>query len=386
MGSNRTAGARCVTLAAAGDVSTGHTPPASAFAYVTDALRAGDIRFAQVERLYTERGTYQESSGALNFSVRQPPETAAAFTTVPFSVLSLASNYTGSWGPEAIKDTVDTFRQLDIPTIGVGYNLAEARKPAIIEKHGLRIAFLGYCSVLLPQFWATDERAGCVPMRAHTFYEPYEFQPGSPAHIITTPHQGDFDLLLDDVRAAKAAADIVIVSLHWGLHFTPKVQEYQPIIAHAAIDAGASVILGHHSHQQQAVEIYNDAVIYYGLGNLAFHPRKGGHALCMPNGGITHKELYSEEPEPGHYYDYRRHWNEGGIAYVELDQGGVKRAEYLPTLMNAAGQAEIVLPATAQFETTHRYLEWVGKGVKGGVTSIPVRNGRFVYYERNDQR
>jgi len=167
--------AECVSIAAVGDVSSGHKPPESAFDYVTDALRLADIRFAQVERLYTERGTYQLSSGAFNNEVRQPPATAAIFKKVPFSVLSIASNHSGDWGPEAVEDTVKAFRDTGIPTIGAGCNIAQARSHAIVEHNGYRVAFLGYCSVLLPQFWATEDRAGAAPMRAHTFYEPYEY-------------------------------------------------------------------------------------------------------------------------------------------------------------------------------------------------------------------
>jgi len=372
-----------VTLAAGGDVSSGHKPPESAFAHIKDALRTADIRFAQVERLYTERGTYQESSGCLQQEVRQPPHTAAAFSSVPFSVLSLASNHSGDWGPEAVEDTVDTFRKLGIATIGAGRNVAEARLPAIIEKNGLRVAFLGYCSVMLPQFWATETRAGCAPMRAETFYKPYEYQPGSPPHIITIPDQGDLDALIEDVHKAKRSADVVIVSMHWGLHYTPIPQEYQPIVAHAAIDAGASAILGHHPHQQQGVEIYKGAAIFYSLGNLAFHRRGGGLSVCMPDGIHTHKEVFSSDMDPGHFYYYRRHWNEGGVAYIDLDAAGVRNVAYLPTLMNDAGEPEVVLPENAQFETSRRYLEWLGAGIKGGVTQIDARDGRYVMYQRD---
>ena len=374
--------AECVTIAAVGDVSSGHKPPESAFEYVTDALRLAGIRFAQVERLYTERGTYQLASGALKNEVRQPPATAAIFKRVPFSVLSLASNHTGDWGPEAVEDTVNVFRDIGIPTVGAGCDIAQARNHAIVDHNGCRVAFLGYCSVLLPQFWATEERAGAAPMRAHTFYEPYEYQPGAPPRIVTVPHEDDLQALVDDVRRAKAAADLVVVSFHWGLHYTPMPQKYQPVVAHAAIDAGACAILGHHPHQQQGVEIYNGAPIFYALGNFAFHRRGGGHARCAPNGEPFHKDVYSTELEPGQYYDYRRHWNEGGIAYINLDRTGAKEVAYLPTLMNEAGQPQILAENHPQFETTRRYFEWLGSGIKGGVTTVPVKNGRYVFYER----
>lgn len=373
---------RSVTLAAGGDVGTGHNPPESAFAHVLDALRASEIRFAQVERLYSERGTYQWQSLAQKLEIRQPPSTASAFCSAPFDVLSLASNHTGDWGPEAIEDTLDTFRGLRIPTIGAGRNIAEARRPVVIEKNGLRVAFLAYCSVLLPQYWAAEDRPGCAPMRAHTFYEPYEYQPGSPPRIVTVPHEHDLDMLVQDVRRAKQAADVVVVSMHWGLHYLAKPLAYQTTVGRAAIDAGAAVILGHHPHQQQGIEVYKDAVIFYSLGNFAFHRRGGGPAYCMPNGEYTHKEVYTLNVDPGVSYDYRRHWNESGIAYIELDRDGVKKAAYLPSLLNAAGQPEIVKPNDPQFESIRRYLEWAASDLPGGVKEIGVEDDRYMLFDR----
>src|SRR5215208_903074 len=114
-----------VRVAAVGDVITGFDPPESQFSHVRDALRSADLRFAQVEHGYSERGCYQEQSGGKQ--MRQHPRMAAAYKTVPFDVLSIASNTTGVWGPEAVEDTVDTFRSLGINTVGAGRNIEEAR-------------------------------------------------------------------------------------------------------------------------------------------------------------------------------------------------------------------------------------------------------------------
>jgi len=381
MGSSVQGGA--IVIAAGGDVGTGHQPPESAFDPVRAVLREADIRIVQVERLFTERGEYQFQSLAAKLEVRQHPRVAEAFATVPFDVLSFAGNHVGDWGVAAIEDTIDTFAALRIPAIGIGRTIAEARRPAVLERGGRRIAFLSYCSVLLPQYWATEDRPGCAPMRAHTFYEPYEYQPGSPPRIVTVPHEADLAALVADVRAAREQVDHVVVSLHWGLHYVPRPQQYQPVVAHAAIDAGACAILGHHPHQLQAVEIYRGAPIFYSLGNFAFHRRGGGPAYCMPNGDVTHKSVYSIDADPGHHYDYRRHWNESGIAYIELDAAGVRTVTFLPTLLDERGRPQIVEPGDTQFDTTRRYLEWAGEGLAGAVTDIRVDGGRYVLYERS---
>jgi len=373
-----------VIIAAAGDVSTGFDPPEKSFANVMEPLRSADLRFAQVERVYSERGSYQEQ--AMSPHARQHPRMAAAFKSVPFDVLSIASNHTGEWGPESVEDTVATFRLLGIPAVGAGRNIGEARQPAIITRKGLRIAFLGYVSVVLPQCWATETRAGSAPMRAHTFYEPYEFQAGAPVRVVTVPHAADLEQLMRDVQRAKQNADLVFVSFHWGVHFVPRPCDYQPIVAHAAIDAGASAILGHHPHQPQGIEIYKGGVIFYSIGNFsdykAARATRSKHTLSAPNGEYTHQEIYTIEPDPGFEFNYKRHYDESGIAFFEVDRLGVARVTYLPTFMNQAGQPEVVRPDQPQFEKSLTYLNWTGKFIAGGVTQMKAAGDRYKVFAR----
>lgn len=373
-----------VIIAAVGDCATGLEPPEAMFEYVMEPLRQSDLRFAQCERLYSERGTFQEQGLAPH--VRQHPRMAQAFKAPPFEVVSVGSNHILEQGPEAAIDTIETFQKLGIKTVGAGRNISEARKPAIVEVNGVRIAFLGYCSVLLPQYWATETRAGGTPMRAHTFYEPYEYQAGAPCRIVTIPHKKDLELLIGDVQRAKQSADFVVVSIHWGVHFIAKpLTHYQIAVGHAAIDAGASLILGHHPHVMQAVESYKGGIIYYSLGNFAFF-RKGGHEnspnfLC-PQGEYEFADVYTQEPDPDHVYHWHRHFSEGSIAYVELDRNGISRAGILPTLMNEKAQPQVVTPRSARFEDFKRFASWVSDSIEGGLKDITISDGRFVLYER----
>ncbi len=373
-----------VTVAAAADVSTWDESPERAFAHVLAPLRSADLRFAQVERIYSERGTPQVQAGAAALANRQHPDRASAFKSVPFDVLSIASNMTGYWGPEAVEDTAETFRLLGIATVGAGRDIAAARKPATFNRNGLRVAFLGYVSVVLPQTWATETRAGSAPMRAHTFYEPYEFQPGAPARVVTIPHAADLEHLVADIKQAKQDADVVFVSLHWGVHYVPRPCDYQRIVAHAAIDAGANIILGHHPHQPQGIEVYKSGVIFYSIGNFSFPPRnkKKKPAVCLPQGEYTHREVYSVEPDPGFVFDIHRHFHEGGIVFVEADRAGLRHVAYLPTFMNEAGQPEVVRPDQPQFEKSLTYLNWAGKFILGGLTQMQAAGDRYEVFRR----
>ncbi len=112
-------------------------------------------------------------------------------------------------------------------------------------------------------------KVGMAAMRAHTYYSPEEYQPGSPPVIVSEPHQGDLEALQEDIRQAKMQADVVVLSIHWGIRLVAKtLAQYQEPIAHAAIDAGADLILGHHSHCLKAVEIYKGKVCFYSIGNF----------------------------------------------------------------------------------------------------------------------
>ena len=373
-----------VTIAAVADISTRQESPEKAFAHVLEPLRSADLRFAQVEKLYSESETYQEQVGLAAIANRQHPSIAGAFKTVPFDVLSLASNMTGYLGPQGVKDTVETFRQLGISTVGAGNDIEAARKPAMFTCNGIRVAFLAYVSTTLPQFWATEKRAGSAPMRARTFYEPYEYQPGSPARIVTTPHEADLERLVADVKQAKQNADIVLASFHWGVHYVPRPCDYQPIVAHAAIDAGADVILGHHPHQPQGIEVYKNKPIFYSIGNFSLGPRnkKKGPAYAMPLLEYTHAEIYSVEPDPGFYFDFHRHYHEGGIVFIEADEEGLQRVCYLPTYMNEMGEPEVVRPDEPQFEKSLTYLNWAGKFIRGGLTQMKATGDRYEVFQR----
>jgi poly-gamma-glutamate capsule biosynthesis protein CapA/YwtB (metallophosphatase superfamily) len=134
-----------VLLLGCGDVGPIHEPMAQYSELVRDTLRRADIRFAQVERVYSERGELQPHGGSHG---RLPPHMASVITDCGFNVVSLAGNHAMDWGADALLDTVDLLRGKGIQTIGAGRDLAEARQPAIIECNGLRIAMLAYCSVL----------------------------------------------------------------------------------------------------------------------------------------------------------------------------------------------------------------------------------------------
>jgi poly-gamma-glutamate synthesis protein (capsule biosynthesis protein) len=89
--------------------------------------------------------------------------------------------------------------------------------------------------------------------------------------------------ICDEVRAARAGADLVIISLHWGVEYARHPQESQRRIARELIDAGGDLVIGHHTHTPQPVERYKTGLIAYSLGNFVFDSQgEGGrHGIVL---------------------------------------------------------------------------------------------------------
>jgi poly-gamma-glutamate synthesis protein (capsule biosynthesis protein) len=102
-----------------------------------------------------------------------------------------------------------------------------------------------------------------------TYYEAQEYQAGTPPKVITVPREEDVTAMEDDIRRAKATSDVVVMSIHWGIHHVPgMLADYQFTVGHRAIDAGADLILGTHAHLIKGIEIYKGKAIFFSMGNF----------------------------------------------------------------------------------------------------------------------
>jgi poly-gamma-glutamate synthesis protein (capsule biosynthesis protein) len=346
---------------AAGDVAPYREDPASIFQHVKDILNRGDIVFCQFEINLSKRGTRFPQA---RLTVRADSITARAVKEAGFHVVSFASNHCMDWGPDAFFDTIDALKNQGLFVIGVGKNIEEARKPAIIECQGTRIAFLAYNSILPIGYWAEIDRPGCVPMRAWTIYEQIEHdQPGTPCRIHTFPHRGDLKAMIDDIRGVRSQADVVMVSIHWGIHLVPaSIADYQREVAHIAIDSGADLIIGHHSHILKGVEVYKGKVIFYGLCNFGLDlpfdkkfiesPRFKETQALYPNWTID-----PEYPTYGFPSDSRK----TVLVKCILSNKSIKKVSFLPAYVNKQSQPEILNSQDERFGEVVRYMEEISR-------------------------
>jgi poly-gamma-glutamate synthesis protein (capsule biosynthesis protein) len=238
-----------IRVAAVGDIMLGgdfdaqETPLGfdHPFAGVVDVLRSADVAFGNLEGPLTTRGSAKLLK---RHTFRSPPQpVASALARAGFDVVSLANNHILDYGPVGLEDSITALGDAGIHYVGAGTNAAAARRPVFLDVRGTRVAFLAY-SLIYPAYAASATQAGTA--------------------------FGTEDAVCADVRAARAQSDVVLVSVHWGRQWSDRVQPDQQRLAHAAIDAGATAVFGHHPHVLQGVERYRDGAIFYSLGNFTF--------------------------------------------------------------------------------------------------------------------
>jgi poly-gamma-glutamate synthesis protein (capsule biosynthesis protein) len=254
--------------------------PLVPFARVRDEFCSADIVFSNLECcLYDPpRGHAVEHEGFF-----ASPHIGEVLRSAGIGAVGVANNV--NYGEAAITASIARLDALGIAHTGAGANVTAARAPAIVERNGVRYGFLQRSSV----YWPTNHEAGAnaagiAVIRADTAYQvpmhktrrdiPPMNRPGIPPVIITWADTDYLRAFTEDIAALRGQADIVVASCHWGLH--KDVLGYMREIGHAAIDAGADLVVGHGPHYSLAVEAYRGKAIFYGLGSFSFHTGHGG--------------------------------------------------------------------------------------------------------------
>lgn len=238
-----------VTLAAVGDLNFGgglgerilRQGPDYPWAGTSQILQAADLRLGNLEVMLSRQGQVYTPK---KWTLRADARSIAALVSGRFDVVSLANNHAMDFGPVPLVETMALLGQYGIAHSGAGTNLGAARAPAILSANGLRIAFLSYSLTFPEQFWAGKTRPG-------TAY-------------------GDPSYLRADIPAARQLADLVVVSFHWSEELLTVPKDYQRRMGRLAVDLGAALVVGHHPHVLQGIEVYHGGLIAYSLGNFAF--------------------------------------------------------------------------------------------------------------------
>jgi poly-gamma-glutamate synthesis protein (capsule biosynthesis protein) len=349
-----------ILLYAVGDIAPDRADPSECFALARDTLRQADVAFCQLEVNITDRG---KRLPQCRHTHRAAASTGQALRDAGFTVVSFAGNHCMDWGPDGFFDTIDNLKAAGLAVVGVGANIAQAREPHIVSVKGRRIAFLAYSAILPMGYWAEERRAGCAPMRAWTHYEQIEHdQPGTPARIHTFANREDLAALQADIAAAKTRADAVIVSLHWGIHFIPAViADYQREVGHAAIDAGADLVLGHHAHILKGAEVYRGKTILYSLCNFAMDLRMDA-AHAASQGFREIQALHPRWiPDFDSLYNFPDDSRMTAVVKARIGPDGLGPVSLLPVFINRNAQPEILKGGDPRFDEVGAYLRSVSQ-------------------------
>jgi len=352
-----------LTLVGVGDISPIRDDPPSIFRHCGDVFRTADIVFGQMESPLSDRGTPMFIPGAPK---RSPIKNVSALTAegAGFDVMSFACNHAMDYGWEAFFDTLEVLKKHNIAVVGAGKNIEEARKPAILERKGTKVGFLAYISIMPNGLVAEEGIPGCVPLRASHFYQQWDFQPGTPPLIITKLFPEDKEAMEEDIARLRPQVDVLVVSMHCGLHMVPTtLAMYQKEAAYAAIDAGADLVLQHHAHILKGIEVYKGKIIFYGINHFAYefssHPGQP-KARDRTYGNI--RQFYGIKPIPG-WEKFRFHPDarKTVIAKTYIQNRSIRKVTYIPAYINPDIEPEVVTRKEARAQEVFDYIKQISE-------------------------
>lgn len=217
------------------------------------------------------------------FNFRCDPAALPAMRRAGVEVANQANNHGYDYGPEALLDSVANLRRAGIEPVGAGSDDRKALAPAILEIDGWTVAVVGLGMVVDP--------AASVAGPDH---------PG-----IAAGH--DTDAMLRAIRAAEARADLVIVTIHWGVELDTEPRAEQVELGEDFVEAGADIVFGHHAHRLQPVTHHRGRPIFWGLGNFVWpnFSAEGSttavaRAVVRPDGSVRGTLLPAFIEAPGH--------------------------------------------------------------------------------------
>ncbi|HEX4807959.1 MAG TPA: CapA family protein [Bryobacteraceae bacterium] len=213
--------------------------PAMPFRKIAPILRAADISFINLETPFSDQGPYYEHGLIFHAA----PQFIAGLELAHVALASTANNHARDCGPHGVMFTVNWLRAHGIQPVGSSESAEQTHKGVVLVRKGIRFGFLGYTYDQSNGNWRdVDDRIALTDEAA----------------------------MRRDVQALRKGCDVVIVSMHNGIEYMPRPNAKQISFAHAAINAGATLVVGHHPHVTEPTECYRGGEIFYSLGNFVF--------------------------------------------------------------------------------------------------------------------
>ena len=244
---------------------------------VRDYLSGADLTLANFENPVVENAVYHPEAATFTGDLRLMP----VLDHAGIDGVTLGNNHILDAGTSGLAETLGHLDRAGIARAGAGMDIAEARKPMIFDLGGTRIGVLSHLSIPGYEWaWATETTPGTAPLLE--------------------------DVIREDVERLRPRVDLVVVMPHWGVEYIAEPEPGQVELAHAAVDAGADLVVGGHAHVPKGIEMYRGSPIYYGVGNFLLDQSWSEETSTGIFAEITlHKDrVVQMEPKPFVLLDY----------------------------------------------------------------------------------
>ncbi len=230
-----------------------------------ERMRSADVFMLNNEFPFSTRGTPTEGK---TFTFRANPANVQLYELLGVDIVSLANNHAYDYGEEALLDTFTTLEEAEIPYVGAGRDINEARKPAYLIANGMKIAVVS----------ATQIERNAVPDTKEAT--------ATNAGVLRCM---DPSALLEVIAEAKANSDFVILYIHWGTESQAQTDWLQDKQAPIYAEAGVDLIIGDHPHCLQKIDSESGVPVVYSLGNYWFNSKTQN--TCLVEVGIQKEGL-----------------------------------------------------------------------------------------------
>jgi poly-gamma-glutamate synthesis protein (capsule biosynthesis protein) len=291
--------------AAASGVATSSQGWGALFSDVSDVFEKADFGFVNMETPVAPG----HSKGSKPFMFDAPIALIEGLKANGIKIVSFANNHVMDQGWAGFTETREHLREEGMLFAGSGDTTADTWQPVITEANGIKVGWLGMTR------WLNGNRNPDKDDQPHVNFFPYPGESGGAAGA-------DEAQVLEAVKQARTKCDLLVVSIHWGIEYAPAPRTEDVDMAHKMLEAGASVVVGHHPHVLQPVETYKtqdgrNTIIFYSLGNFLSNQSRTYVDGLMPD-----KDGDPRDSMIGLFSAVRKDYGPAGVR-VELGHVGV---------------------------------------------------------------
>lgn len=304
-------------------------------------LKNFDLRIGTLECSIGDNFPFDEikMNGKMNI-IYSPEKELERVKTLGFDVVTLANNHVFDLGKDGFQNTIKMLDDIGISHCGVGMNIEEASRPAIVQVRGKRLAFLAYCQY-------GSKYIGHVPLASSD-------EPGI--------NPLDIHRCLSDIRKAKTEYDYVFVMPHWGIEYqylpTPECRK----MAYQMIEAGADGVFASHTHKIQPLISYLKRPIAFSMGNFMFpdYLMTPPRPIWYPDKSydfskLKHFKFYPDNIDKPCVQEWN-HLSRVGMAIVYQTKGNSVDTSYFLTYLNK----ENIIDFYNKPANLKRRMKWMG--------------------------